>query len=207
MARTHAWAQRCLASIVGFPPWSRRRSRAGTVRWCRAPTTRICAGRPAADWRASSTSRARVRRLRHRRRTGEAEPGHHRRLVHRGTSRRQAPAPVGHQRARRPVRRDRRRADTFDCVSPSRWRATPRCTHRRGRYNITGARYRRDFTPDRRQNATAIPARTTPAPISTTCSRPKRSWRRRCAPFTTSGSSSPSSTVSVTPSVPVHLPS
>ena len=27
------------------------------------------------------------------------------------------------------------------------WRATPRCTRRPGRFNITGARYRRDFTP------------------------------------------------------------
>ncbi len=38
-------------------------------------------------------------------------------------------------------------ADTFDCVSPSRVARNAAVYSARGRYNITGARYRRDFTP------------------------------------------------------------
>ncbi len=61
LARTHAWAQRCLAehrrlSALRHPRRARRRRCSA---WCRAPTTRICAARPAADWRASSTHEGR----------------------------------------------------------------------------------------------------------------------------------------------------
>jgi queuine tRNA-ribosyltransferase len=38
-------------------------------------------------------------------------------------------------------------ADTFDCVSPSRVARNGSIYSRDGRYNITAARYRRDFTP------------------------------------------------------------
>ncbi len=38
-------------------------------------------------------------------------------------------------------------ADTFDCVSPSRVARNAAVYSAIGRYNITGARYRRDFTP------------------------------------------------------------
>lgn len=38
-------------------------------------------------------------------------------------------------------------ADTFDCVSPSRVARNAAVYAPHGRYNITGARYRRDFTP------------------------------------------------------------
>ena len=38
-------------------------------------------------------------------------------------------------------------ADTFDCVSPSRVARNAAIYSATGRYNITGARYRRDFTP------------------------------------------------------------
>ncbi|BBZ36770.1 tRNA guanosine(34) transglycosylase Tgt [Mycolicibacterium confluentis] len=38
-------------------------------------------------------------------------------------------------------------ADTFDCVSPSRVARNAAIYSRTGRYNITGARYKRDFTP------------------------------------------------------------
>lgn len=38
-------------------------------------------------------------------------------------------------------------ADTFDCVSPSRVARNAAVYRPDGRYNITGARYRRDFTP------------------------------------------------------------
>jgi queuine tRNA-ribosyltransferase len=38
-------------------------------------------------------------------------------------------------------------ADTFDCVSPSRVARNAAVYSEAGRYNITGARYRRDFTP------------------------------------------------------------
>jgi queuine tRNA-ribosyltransferase len=38
-------------------------------------------------------------------------------------------------------------ADTFDCVSPSRVARNAAVYSATGRYNITGARYKRDFTP------------------------------------------------------------
>lgn len=38
-------------------------------------------------------------------------------------------------------------ADTFDCVSPSRVARNAAVYSETGRYNITGSRYRRDFTP------------------------------------------------------------
>jgi len=38
-------------------------------------------------------------------------------------------------------------ADTFDCVSPSRVARNAAVYSATGRYNITGARYRRDYTP------------------------------------------------------------
>lgn len=38
-------------------------------------------------------------------------------------------------------------ADTFDCVSPSRVARNAAVYSQDGRYNVTGARYRRDFTP------------------------------------------------------------
>jgi queuine tRNA-ribosyltransferase len=38
-------------------------------------------------------------------------------------------------------------ADTFDCVSPSRVARNAALYSNNGRFNITGARYRRDFTP------------------------------------------------------------
>ncbi|WP_131823066.1 tRNA-guanine transglycosylase, partial [Mycobacteroides chelonae] len=38
-------------------------------------------------------------------------------------------------------------ADTFDCVSPSRVARNAAVYTRDGRVNITGSRYRRDFTP------------------------------------------------------------
>lgn len=38
-------------------------------------------------------------------------------------------------------------ADTFDCVSPSRVARNAAVYSAHGRYNITGARYKRDFTP------------------------------------------------------------
>jgi queuine tRNA-ribosyltransferase len=38
-------------------------------------------------------------------------------------------------------------ADTFDCVSPSRVARNAAIYSPNGRYNITGARYKRDFTP------------------------------------------------------------
>lgn len=80
-------------------------------------------------------------------------------------------------------------ADTFDCVSPSRVARNAAVYTRDGRVNITGARYRRDFTPST-PNATATPARITPGPICITCSRPRRSLPRRWPPSTTSGSPS-----------------
>ena len=93
-------------------------------------------------------------------------------------------------------------ADTFDCVSPSRvarnaavYAGTAGTT---SPMPATGATSR-PWTP----SATATPARTTPAPTCTTCSRPRRCCRRRCAPSTTNDSSSGSSTRSARRSSPV----
>ena len=80
-------------------------------------------------------------------------------------------------------------ADTFDCVSPSRVarnaavysRDRPLQHHHRPLPPRLHARSTR--------TATATPARTTPAPTCTTCSRPRRSCPRRCARSTTSDSS------------------
>lgn len=80
-------------------------------------------------------------------------------------------------------------ADTFDCVSPSRVARNAAVYTRDGRVNITGARYRRDFTPST-PNVTATPARITPGPTCITCSRPRRSLPRLWPPSTTSGSPS-----------------
>ena len=80
-------------------------------------------------------------------------------------------------------------ADTFDCVSPSRVARNAAVYSTTGGSTSpmpdTGA-----TSPRSTPTATATPARITPAPICTTCSRPRRCCPRRCAPSTTSGSSS-----------------
>ena len=72
-------------------------------------------------------------------------------------------------------------------------RATPRST-RRPAATTSPAPATAATSPRSTPNATATPARITPAPTSTTCSRPRRCWPRRCARSTTSGSPSGSST-------------
>ncbi len=93
-------------------------------------------------------------------------------------------------------------ADTFDCVSPSRVARNAAVYSPTGRFNINTARFRRDFTPSTR-SATATPARTTPGRTCTICSRPRRSCRPRCARFTTNASSFDWSTRSARLSSPV----
>ena len=120
-----------------------------------------------------------LRRLRHRRSAGEAEPRHHRPLGVPATSRRQAAASARHQRARRPVhgRRERRR-------------------HVRLRFAVPGGPQRGDVFGDRpvqphragsgatsprsTPTATATPAPTTPAPTCTTSSRPRNAGPTLC---------------------------
>ena len=70
-------------------------------------------------------------------------------------------------------------ADTFDCVSPSRVARNAAVYSATGRYNITGAALPPRLHARSTPNATATPARTTPGPTCTTCSRP-----RRCCPST-----------------------
>ena len=189
--RTHAWAVRCLAE--------HRRLTAGAARPAVAGVVRRGAGRavrgPAAaggagSGRASSTP------------TGAGFDGYgiggaleKQNLativgwVHRRAARRQAAAPAGHQRARRPVRRDRGRRRHLRLRVPVAGGAQRRGVLGRpagttSPPRATGATSRRS-TP----NATATPARTTPGPTCTTCSRPRRCWPRRCARSTTSASS------------------
>ena len=166
---------------------------------CRAPSTRICGGRRPAGWYRSLTSDGGwLRRLRHRRGAGEAEPGDHRRLGHQRTARRQAAPPAGHQRARRPVRgrRGGRRHLRLRVAVPGR-------PQRGGVLGDRAVQHHRRPVPARLHarstpNVTATPAPTTPAPTCITCSRPRRCWPPRCARSTTSASSSGSSTRSVT---------
>ena len=109
---------------------------------------------------------------------------------------------LGHQRARRPVRRGRRgcrhlRLRVAVARRPQRrglLRDRPLQHHRMPGTGVTSA----PSTP----NATATPARTTPAPTCTICSRRRRSCPRRCARSTTSASSSGSSTRSAPRSAP-----
>ena len=147
--RTHEWAVRCLAehrrlSAPSGPTSRRRRCSA----WCRARSTRICAGRRRGPGGHRRRRGPRLRRVRHRRSAGEAESGHHRRLGAAAscptTSRVTCWGSVSPTTCspRSPP------APTRSTVCRRRgWRATPRCTRPTGRFNITGARYRRDFTP------------------------------------------------------------
>ena len=79
-------------------------------------------------------------------------------------------------------------ADTFDCVSPSRVARNAAVYTRDGRFNVNTAASRAELRARSTPSATATPARTTPGPTCTTCSRPRRCWPRPCAPSTTSGS-------------------
>ena len=149
MQRTHDWAVRCLAE--------HRRLTAERAGQAAAGAVRRRAGRPVRGPAAAGGARAgrdrrrrrpRLRRLRHRRGAGEAEPGHHRRLGHRAncptTSRGTCSGISEPDDLFAAVAAG---ADTFDCVSPSRVARNAAVYSATGRYNITGARYRRDFTP------------------------------------------------------------
>ena len=145
--------------------------------------------------------RPRLRRLRHRRRAGEAEPGDHRRLGHRRAARRQAAAPAGHQRTRRPVRRRRggRRHVRLRVAVAGR-------PQRRG---VLGDRslqhHRRPLPPrlhaDRRRCDCYTCAHYTRAYLHHLFKAQGDPGRRRCARSTTSASSSGWSTRSATPSI------
>ena len=92
--------------------------------------------------------RARLRRLRHRRRAREAEPRHHRPLGERGTARRQTAPHARHQRTGRLLRRDRERRGHLRLRQPVAGGPQRRDLHAEsGRFNINTSRFRRDFTP------------------------------------------------------------
>ena len=203
MRRTHDWAVRCMAEhrrLTAAHPDRQPRRRCSA--WCRAPSTKTCAGRPPADcvsivgddgrgfdgygiggalekqnlativgWVTSELPEDKPRHL-----LGISEPDDLFAAVAAG-------------------------ADTFDCVSPSRVARNAAVYSATGRYNITGARYRRDFTPIDADCDCYTCGHYTRA-YSTTCSRPRRCWPRRCAPSTTSASSSGWSTRSAPPSGP-----
>ena len=92
--------------------------------------------------------RLRIRRLRHRRCTREAESRHDCALVQRGTARAQA-ASTCSESANRTTSfvAIENGADTFDCVNPSRVARNAAIYVRSGRFNINTSRFRRDFTP------------------------------------------------------------
>ena len=200
--RTHDWAVRCLAEHRRLTAAPARQALPGAVR--RRAGRAVRGPAHAGGARAHRDRRrdgARLRRLRHRRGAGEAEPGDHRRLGHRRTARRQAAAPARHQRARRPVRRRRSGRGHVRLRV-----AVPGGAQRRGLLGDRPLQHHRRPLPARLHarstpNATATPAPTTPAPTSTICSRRRRCWPRRCARSTTSASSSGSSTRSARPIV------
>jgi queuine tRNA-ribosyltransferase len=127
----------------------------------------------AAAWRPSSTRRAADSTVRHRRCAGEAEPGDHRRLVIEELPDAKPRHLLGISEPDDLFAADRRRRRHFDCVSRAS-PATPPCTPR-GRFNITGARYRRDFGPIDAECDCYTCAHYT-RPICITCSSPRRSW-------------------------------
>ena len=65
-------------------------------------------------------------------------------------------------------------ADTFDCVAPTRLGRRGGAYTLDGRVNLTAARFKRDFEP-LMPNSVATCRKTTPAPTSTTSSKPKNS--------------------------------
>ena len=189
--RTQAWAERCLAEHGRLTAERDRPAVPGAVRGGpgRAVRGPAPAGQPRSG-RRSTVDGQRLRRLRHRRRAGEGEPGHHRRLVRRGAAGGQAAAPARHLRAGRLLHRDRERRRHLRLRLAVPGRAQRRGLHPRRpvqrQHRRLAPRVRRRSTP----SATATPARTTPGPTCTTCSRRRRCWPRRCAPSTTSASSS-----------------
>ena len=76
----------------------------------------------------------------------EGEPGHDRRLGERRASRGPTAPPAGDLRTDDFFAAIDAGADTFDCVNPSRVARNAAIYAPTGRYNITNARFARDFT-------------------------------------------------------------
>ena len=96
--RTHDWAVRCVVEhrrLTAATPDRPTQALFGVVQGAQYEDLRRAAARGLTS--IVGEDGRRLRRLRHRRGAGEAEPGHHRRLGHQRTARRQAPAPAGHQ--------------------------------------------------------------------------------------------------------------
>ena len=147
--RTHRWAVRCL----GRASTADRRARHGSPTRrcsasCRAPSTRTCdvrrrAGSPRSSTTTVAASTATASAGRWRSRTSRTIVG----WVSRRTARRQARHLLGISEPDDLFAAIAAGADTFDCVSPSRVARNAAVYSVTGRYNISGARYQRDFTP------------------------------------------------------------
>jgi tRNA-guanine transglycosylases, various specificities len=68
-------------------------------------------------------------------------------VVFRRTSGKQATSPVGNSEPDDIFTAIENGADTFDCVSPTRVARNSAFYTPHGRFNLSGARYKRDFTP------------------------------------------------------------
>ena len=168
VARTQAWAERCVAEHrrLGSDPAAVRR-RAGR------------AARGPAPPGGSRPRHPRLRRLRHRRRDREGEPRPDRRLGRRRAARGPPAAPAGHRRAGRPVHG--RRAGLRHVRLRAAVAGGPRLArlHRPGPAQPRPSPPRGAASRRSRTAATATPARTTPSPTCTTCSRRRSTSPRR----------------------------
>ena len=161
-------------------PADRRSGRTGRTRrcsgWSRARSTRTCAGRPAGTWPRSRS-------------TGSGFDGYG---IGGALEKENLGTIVGWCAEELPEDRPRHLlgisepddiftaiehgADTFDCVSPSRVARNAAVYTRDGRFNVNTAASRARVRARSTPSATATPARTTPGPTCTTCSRPRRCW-------------------------------
>ena len=142
LERTRLWAERCIAEHFRLTDERAGQAVPGAVR--RHP------GRPVrgpAPQGLPGPRRHELRRLRHRRGAGEGEPGHDRALVQRGTAGGQAAAPAGHLRAGRHLHRDRERRRHLRLRLPHPGGPQLGVLHPHGRFNLSGAKYKRDFGP------------------------------------------------------------
>ena len=194
--RTHAWAERCLAEharLTAERPDRPYQALFGVVQGAQYEDLRRQASRGLAG---AGGRRARLRRLRHRRRAGEGEPGHHHRLVRRGAARGPAAAPAGHLRAGRHLHRHRERRRHLRLRlavpgRPQRRRLHPRRPVQR-QHRVLPAGLRADRRRVRLLHLRALHPGLPAPPVQ----GQGDAGRRRCARSTTSGSSSRWSTAS-----------
>ena len=141
--RTQAWAERCIAEHRRLTDGAGRAGRTRRCsRWCRARSTRTCAGRRPAIWSPLGFDGFGI---------GGALEKHNL-----GTIVRWVCEELPEDRPRHLLGISEpddmftaieNGADTFDCVSPSRVARNGSIYSERGRYNLTNARFRTDFGP------------------------------------------------------------